>query len=163
MIRRKSIGKWFLLKFIILLSLILAIPGICFLITLFVNKSLIISLIVGGSAYLFVFLALTVFYFLTVSSVKEFFTLVFKDLILTYLFPILTYLIVIIPLTFLVISLNASFTAYIFYLGTSTLIFFIMMLYVPSPFKSNKKFIRLIDELNARLLLSQRMVFVLDK
>lgn len=163
MIRRKSIGKWFLLKFIILLSLILAIPGICFLVTLFVNKSLIISLIVGGSAYLFVFLVLTVFYFLTVSSVKEFFALVFKDLILTYLFPVLTYLIVIIPLTFLVISLNASFTAYIFYLGTSTLIFFIMMLYVPSPFKSNKKFIRLIDELNARLLLSQRMVFVLDK
>lgn len=163
MIRRKSIGKWFLIKFIILSILLLVIPSISFGTMYLLGKGLKISLIVAGFIYFIMYFALTIFYFVTISSVKEFFTLIFKNLILTYLFPVLTYAIVIVPLTLLVVSLQATFTAYIFYLGSATLIFFILMLYVPSPFKSNKTFIRLIDEVNARLLLAQKMVFVLDK
>jgi hypothetical protein len=163
MIRRKSIGKWFMFKFIILMVILLVIPGTIFGAFMLLNKGLVVALIASGSAYFFLYFALTLFYFLTISSVKEYFTLIYKNIILTYLFPLLTYGIVIVPLTFLVVSLQATFTAYIFYLGSATLIFFILMLYVPSPFKSNKVFINLINELNSRLLLAQRMVFVLDK
>lgn len=163
MIRRKSIGRWFLAKFIILLGITLLIPGLSVLILLLLGKGYTISLIVGGALYVLMILMLDTFYFITVSSVKEYFTLIFKDIILAYLTPILIYVIIFIPLTFIVVSLNATFTAYMFYMGGMIILFFMAMLLIPSPTKSNKKFVRLIDELNARLLLAQKMVFVLDK
>ena len=163
MIRRKSIGKWFVVKFIILSIMLLAIPAASFGALYLLGKGLKIALIVAIATYFAIYFVLTIFYFVTISSVKEFFTLIFKNLILTYLSPLLTYAIIIVPLTLLAVSLQATFTAYIFYLGFTMILFFILMLYIPSPFKSNKTFKRLIDEVNARLLLAQKMAFVLDK
>lgn len=163
MIRRKSIGRWFLAKFIILLFMVLFIPGVSFLTLVLLKKGFTIACLVAGSIYLMMILVLDTFYFLTVSSVKEFFCLIFKDMILTYLFPLITYGIIFVPLTYLVISIQATFTAYMFYMGGMIILFFVSMFILPSPFKSHKKFTRIMDELNARLLLAQKMVYALDK
>ena len=163
MIRRKSIGRWFLGKFIILLCLTLLVPGLCVLTLLILGKGFTIALIVGASVYLFMIIALDTFYLITVSNIKEYFVLLFKDTILTYLFPVITYVVFFIPLTMIMVSLNASFTAYMFYLGGMFILFFMSMFVIPSPTKSHKVFTRLIDELNARLLLAQKMVYALDK
>ena len=163
MIRRKSIGRWFLAKFIIMLVLTLLIPGLSFLVLYLIGKGMTISLIVAGSVYLFMIMFLDGFYFFTVSNVKEFFTLIFKNIILMYSFPLLVYGIIFVPLTLILVSLNATFTAYIFYMGAMILVFFMSMFVIPTPTRSNKFMIRLMDELNARLLLAQKMVFALDK